>query len=401
MLSVSTTREWQLAHKAQCRFLPIYLEECCLPASLPKPLAAAIGSQQHQELFPSYEKGLGRILRFLHEVKRTGVFEETFSCLSPDNAGWRLDRSGWQLDKADSTGENSRSIRVMAQLAPTKLLPQVVRQTAAIDIDLPGGPLLLRYRRRLQLSAPLGGEAGFRVMVDGETVDAASQADGEHANPWGPVPFRVGSRLTGRGWLGVEAGVACEAGGGAGARRDHGDRGRMSRAWRGGWPGRPRAEAQRGEAAHSGAPGRDGFGAGGRRGRALPLVRRLRASTGQQRLLPCDVPLPVRRRAGPGPAGARLPLPRPGRAEELRRPRPRRGYGRTGTSLCDGQVRGPGAVRQGRGALVRAAADQRGAERRHGPEQDLAGRPGRRAAAPHRSCATARSAGGRPRRGRA
>src|SRR4051794_2294625 len=41
----------------------------------------------------------------------------------------------------------------------------------------------------------------------------------------------------------------------------------------------------------------------------------------------------VRRRAGPGPAVARLPLPRPGRAEVLRRPRPRRGYGRTGTSL--------------------------------------------------------------------
>src|SRR4051794_2081 len=132
---------------------------------------------------------------------------------------------------------------------------------------------------------------------------------GEHANPWGLVPFRVDSRLTGRGWLGVEAGVACEAGGGAGARRDHGDRGRVSRARRGGGPGRPRAEAQRGEAAHGGAPGRDGLGASGRRGRALPLVRSLRASAGQQRLLPCDVPLSVRRRAGPGPAVARLPLP--------------------------------------------------------------------------------------------
>lgn len=190
-------KEWQFAHKAQCRFLPIYLEECCLPASLPKPLAAAIGSRHHQELFPSYEEGLGRILRFLHEVKRTGVFEETFSCLGPDNAGWRLDRSGWQLDKADSTGENSRSIRVMAQLAPTKLLPQAVRQTAAIDIDLPGRPLLLRYRRRLQLSAPLGGEAGFRVVIDGETVDTASQADaaeGDWTTRSVPIPDRGARR---------------------------------------------------------------------------------------------------------------------------------------------------------------------------------------------------------------
>src|SRR3954451_10168352 len=62
---------------------------------------------------------------------------------------------------------------------------------------------------------------------------------GEHANPWGLVPFRVDSRLTGRGWAGAEAGVAWEAGGGAGARRDHGDRGRAPRAWRGGWPGGP------------------------------------------------------------------------------------------------------------------------------------------------------------------
>ena len=53
---------------------------------------------------------------------------------------------------------------------------------------------------------------------------------------------------------------------------------------------------------------------------------------------------------------------------------------RPGTGLRDRQVRGPGAVRQGRGLSVRAAADQRGAERRHSPEQDVAGRPGRRAA---------------------
>src|SRR3954467_624925 len=139
----------------------------------------------------------------------------------------------------------------------------------------------------------------------------------------GWLPIKVGFGLTERGRAGAEAGMACEAGSGAGARRDDRDRGRAPRAWRGGWLGGPRAQAQRGQAAHGSAPGRDGFGAGGRGGRALPLVRSLRARAGQQGPLPRDVPLPVRRRAGPGPAGARLPLPRPGQAEELRCPGPR------------------------------------------------------------------------------
>src|SRR4051794_29159627 len=143
--------------------------------------------------------------------------------------------------------------------------------------------------------------------------------------------IEVGFGLTERGRVGAEAGMACEAGGGAAARRDHGDRGRAPRAWRGGWPGRSRAEARRGEAAHGGAPGRDGFGAGGRGGRATSLVRCLWTSAGQQGPLLCDVPLLVRRRAGPGPTVARLPLPRPGRGGELRCRRPRRGYGRAGT----------------------------------------------------------------------
>lgn len=192
-------KEWRLAHKAQRRFLPVRLEECRLPASLPKALAAAIESHQREDLFPSslYEEGLRRILRFLHDEKRTGVFEETFSCLGPDNAGWRL--GGWQLDEADSTGENSRSIRAVARLATTQLLPQATRQTAAIDIDLPGQPLLLRYRRRLQLSASIGGEAGFRVTIDGEVVDTASQADAAE-NDWAirsvPIPDRGARRAT-------------------------------------------------------------------------------------------------------------------------------------------------------------------------------------------------------------
>ena len=83
-------KEWILAHKAQRRFLPVRFEECRLPASLPKALVAAIESRQREDLFPSYEDGLRRILRFLHAEKRTGVFSETFSCLGPDNAGWRL-----------------------------------------------------------------------------------------------------------------------------------------------------------------------------------------------------------------------------------------------------------------------------------------------------------------------
>src|SRR4051812_1438109 len=69
----------------------------------------------------------------------------------------------------------------------------------------------------------------------------------------GWLPIELGFGLMERGWAGAEAGMACEAGSGAGARRDHGDRSRVSRAWRGGGPGGPRAEARRGEAAHSGA----------------------------------------------------------------------------------------------------------------------------------------------------
>jgi hypothetical protein len=185
-------KEWRLAHKAKRRFLPMRLEECCLPTSLTKNLAPTIKSYQHQDLFPDYEDGLRRILRFLHAEKRTGVFEETFSCQGPDNTGWRLD--GWQLEGAtDSTGENSCSLHAVARLASTQPLPQAARQTATINIELPGRPLLVRYRRRLRLTAPVGGEAEFRVMVDGEVVDMASQANSAE-NEWTtrtvPVPDR-------------------------------------------------------------------------------------------------------------------------------------------------------------------------------------------------------------------
>src|SRR4051812_23257736 len=46
----------------------------------------------------------------------------------------------------------------------------------------------------------------------------------------GWLPIEVGFGLTERGRAGAEAGMACEVGGGAGAWRDHGDRGRVSRA---------------------------------------------------------------------------------------------------------------------------------------------------------------------------
>jgi hypothetical protein len=184
-------REWGLAREAGRRFLPVRLEECRLSASLPSDFVDFIESYQGEDLFPSYEQGLRRILRFLHLEKRTGVFEETFSCLGADNIGWRL--IGWDLDDADSTGENSSSIHAVARLDPTKLLGPPVVKIASIDIDLPGRPLLLRYRRRLQLSAPLGGESGFRVTVDGEIVDTASHAD-PREDDWTsrsvPVPDR-------------------------------------------------------------------------------------------------------------------------------------------------------------------------------------------------------------------
>jgi hypothetical protein len=102
-----------------------------------------------------------------------------------------------------------------------------------------------------------------------------------------------------------------------------------------------------------------------------------------------------------------LLLPAPGRAEELRRPGPRPGCGRTGAGLRDRPLCGAGALRQGCGPPVRAAARGRGAERRHGAEQDPTGRRGDGAAAlhpaalhPNRNAARC-GAGVRPRGGRA
>ena len=117
--------------------------------------------------------------------------------MGPDNATWRL--GDWQLDDENSTGQNSRSIFGTAQLARTQLLPQAVSRTAAIDVDLPGRSLLLRYRRRLRLSAPVAGAAGFKVVVDGEVVDSASQSDpaeDEWTTRSVPIPDRGERRAT-------------------------------------------------------------------------------------------------------------------------------------------------------------------------------------------------------------
>jgi len=188
-------KEWQLASKAKRVFFSIYLEPCALPAPLSAEIAAEIKSRQYVELFPSYDDSLRRILRSLHDRKRTGVFEETFSCLGPDNTDWRL--GGWQLDDADTTGGNSGSIHGLARLNPAQLLPQTVRQTAAIDIDVPGRSLMLRYRRRLRLAAPIAGAAGFRVAFDGELLDEVSHTDPPD-DDWVtrsvPVPDRGGRR---------------------------------------------------------------------------------------------------------------------------------------------------------------------------------------------------------------
>src|SRR3954464_3975557 len=71
---------------------------------------------------------------------------------------------------------------------------------------------------------------------------------------------------------------------------------------------------------------------------------RLWARPGQQGALHRDVPLAVQRRANPGSPPADLSLSGHGRSKELRRPRPRGRDRGAGTGLCDGAVRGSGAV---------------------------------------------------------
>src|SRR5262249_22478689 len=67
-------KEWDHAFRLKRRILPIRLEECLLPATLAPEISTAIDSVQRADLFPSYEEGLRRILRFLYETMRTGFF---------------------------------------------------------------------------------------------------------------------------------------------------------------------------------------------------------------------------------------------------------------------------------------------------------------------------------------
>jgi hypothetical protein len=131
--------------------MPVRLEDCALPD--------ALKARQWQDLFP-YDQGIVRLLRFLHQEKRTGVFEEMFSCNGPDNRDWALD--GWELDPFDHTGRKSQSLHGSADLMQAQQLTVV--RTAAIAVDA-AGAATLNYYRRLQLSTFLG-EAAFAVLID-------------------------------------------------------------------------------------------------------------------------------------------------------------------------------------------------------------------------------------------
>ena len=147
-------REWDQALDQNKPFIPVRLQDSSLPDFLK--------SKQWEDLFP-YETGLVKLLRFLHQEKRTAVFEETFSCNGPDNADWTCE--GWTLDPFDHTGRQSQSLHGSARLSPMAMLPQTVARTATIAFD-GTGVASLSYFRRLQLSASMG-EASFAVTVNG------------------------------------------------------------------------------------------------------------------------------------------------------------------------------------------------------------------------------------------
>jgi hypothetical protein len=146
-------REWDQALDHNKPFVPVRLEESALPDFLK--------SKQWEDLFP-YETGLVRLLRFFHQEKRTGVFEETFSCNGADNADWSCD--GWALDALDHTGRQSQSLHGAASLSSTTLLPQAVTRRASVTYDASGAEIL-SYFRRLKLSA-LMSEARFAVIIN-------------------------------------------------------------------------------------------------------------------------------------------------------------------------------------------------------------------------------------------
>jgi hypothetical protein len=157
-------REWDQALAQDKYVMPLRLEDCALPD--------ALKAKQWQDLFP-YDRGIVRLLRFLHQEKRSGIFEETFSCNGADNRGWVLD--GWELDAFDHTGRKSQSLHARADLMRAQQF--TVARTATIEIQA-ARAATLTYQRRLQLATFLG-ETSFTVSInDGreQIVDEQSGA---------------------------------------------------------------------------------------------------------------------------------------------------------------------------------------------------------------------------------
>ena len=81
-------------------------------------------------------------------------------------------------------------------------------------------------------------EQGFAALTRVVHEPEEAEIEREHSKSWGADRVGLGSGLTGRGWAGAEASVACEAGCGAAAWDDDGNRGCLHRARRAGRRGR-------------------------------------------------------------------------------------------------------------------------------------------------------------------
>lgn len=151
-------KEWRLALDEGKAVIPVRLEERAPPKEM-DPL-------QWVDLFPSYDEGLKKILRFLNSQQSRALFRETFSSIGPDNEGWDL--SEWETSSDDHTGKGSEAIYAKVSLSSSRMLPQTVTKTASILVYLPG-TTTLQYHRKLEFSVVLQGTAGFRVIIDDGT----------------------------------------------------------------------------------------------------------------------------------------------------------------------------------------------------------------------------------------
>lgn len=168
-------KEWDLALEEDRIVIPIRLEERAPPEKM-NPL-------QWVDLFPSYEEGLRKILRFLNNQQSSALFKETFSSIGPDNEGWDL--SEWETSSADHTGRGSESIYAKVGLSRSRMLPQTVTKTASIPVSL-AGSATLQYHRKLDFSVFLG-TAGFRLIIDDGTehvIDEESHTGNYTENSW-------------------------------------------------------------------------------------------------------------------------------------------------------------------------------------------------------------------------